>query len=129
MPWVAVHPESRQIYSAIWGDCCNFQIYDVDTFEYRGVLTVPSGLPREVQGGAFYNNDLYITSNINVSVWKVDISTGDIAFVLSDDYISNHIYEMEGLDFWDLEERGLGTMHLYGNFMEVKEKAIRNFKE
>jgi hypothetical protein len=113
MPWVAVNPETRKIYSAVWGDCCQFQIYDLDTFAHTGVLNVPNGLPKEIQGGAFFEGDLYINSNINVSVYKVDVNTGDISFVLSDDYIDSHIYEMEGLDFWDLEKRGLGTMHMY----------------
>lgn len=129
MPWVAANAETRLLYSAVWGDCCNFQIYDMDTFDFVGVLTAPEGLPKEIQGGAFYNGDLYITSNVNVSVWKVDISTGAVSFVLSDDYMDNHIYEMEGIDFWDLEGIGAGTMHLYGNFMEVAEKGIRNFKK
>ncbi len=113
MPWVAVDGQAREIYSAIWGDCCDFQIYDMDTFDFKRTFTVPSGLPSEIQGGAFFNGDLYISSNVNVSVWKVDISSGDIEFVLSDDYMSSHIYEMEGLDFWDLERVGLGTMHMY----------------
>mmetsp|Transcript_26004 Transcript_26004/g.43847 ORF Transcript_26004/g.43847 Transcript_26004/m.43847 type:complete len:92 (-) Transcript_26004:155-430(-) len=90
-------------------------------------------MPAEIQGSAFYKGDLYVSSNINVSVYKIDVSTGETSFVLSDDYIEKHLYEMEGLTFWDLEEQGgggegLGTMHLFGNFMEVKEKAIRNFK-
>lgn len=41
----------------------------------------------------------------------------------------NHEYEMEGLDFWDLTDRGLGVMHMYGNFMQVKEKAIHHYEE
>ncbi len=112
MPWVAVHADSRKIYSAVWGDCCEFQIYDLDSFEFSGTLTVPNGLPKEIQGGAFYNGDLYVTTNINVSVYKVNIVTGDIEYVLSDDYIDNHIYEMEGIDFWDLEDQNIGTMHM-----------------
>ena len=129
MPWVAANPDTRQLYSAVWGDCCNFQIYDLDTFEFAGTLNVPAGLPKEIQGGAFFEGSLYVTSNLNVSVWKVDVTTGDLEFVLSDDYIDNHIYEMEGLDFWDLENIGAGTMHMYGNFMKVLEKGVRNFKK
>lgn len=33
---------------------------------------------------------------------------------------------MEGLTFWDLTASGLGTMHLYGNFMGVQ-KSIRSY--
>ena len=131
VPWVAVDYDQREIYAANWNDCCEFSIYSIDDFPFLRTLTV-SNMPAEIQGSAFYQGDLYVSSNINVSVHKIDVTTGETTFVLSDDYIEKHLYEMEGLTFWDLEERqqgpGLGTMHLFGNFMEVKEKAIRNFK-
>jgi hypothetical protein len=132
VPWVAVDYEKREIYAAKWNDCCEFSIYSIDDFQFLRTLTVKD-MPSEIQGSAFYNGDLYVSSNINVSVYKIDVTTGETSFVLSDDYIEKHLYEMEGLTFWDLESEGygsegLGTMHLFGNFMEVKEKAIRNFK-
>lgn len=93
--------------------------------------TLPEGvsLPKEIQGGAFYNGDLYLASNIDDSVFKVRFQVGNAALlhlmlrckldrtqgqltqVLSDVY-PNHEYEMEGLDFWDLTEKGLGMMHM-----------------
>ena len=136
VPWVAVDYDRREIYAAEWNDCCKLSIYSIDDFRFLRTLDV-SNMPAEIQGSAFYQGDLYVSSNINVSVHKIDVTSGESYFVLSDDYIEKYMYEMEGLTFWDLEEEGkgpgegrenLGTMHLFGNFMEVKEKAIRNFK-
>lgn len=112
LPWVAVDPSSELLYSALWNDCCQLQIYDMHSFKHVSSLTIPTGMPNEVQGGAFYNGLLYLSSNTNVSVWSIDIQTSEKSFILSDDYIDSHIYEMEGLDFWNLEKYGLGTMHL-----------------
>lgn len=127
MPWVAVDPNSRLLYSAVWNDCCELQIYNVDTFDFVGTLKGTSNLPPEIQGGAFYQNDLYLAVNGNCSIYKMDITTGDLSFVLSDMPYQKHIYEMEGLTFWDLQHLGLGVMHMYGNFMTVREKSIRSY--
>ena len=131
LPWVAVDPTTKILYSAQWNDCCSLKMYNADTLEYLGLFPVISSvntttpLPQEVQGGAFYNGDLYICVNADDNVYKIDMKTGSIEYVLSDSY-DHHQYEMEGIDFYDLREKGLGYMHLYGNFMSV-EKQIRNY--
>ena len=127
MPWVAIDTSSRLLYSAVWNDRCQLQVYNVDTFEHVGSVTAPSGLPKEIQGGAFYQGNLYVSVNGNCSVYSINISTGDVQFVLSDQPYDKHDYEMEGLTFWDLTARGLGVMHMYGNFMSVWKKAIRSY--
>ncbi len=63
MPWVAVDPATRTLYSAVWNDCCNLQTYDVDTFQFKETITAVNGLPREIQGAAFYENELYLSVN------------------------------------------------------------------
>jgi hypothetical protein len=84
-------------------------------------------------GGAFNPLDpgfLYLSVNGNCSVYKVDVHSGDVSFVLSDDYEKRpHEYEMEGITFWDLRDHkpDFGVMHMFGNFMTVKEKGIRSF--
>jgi hypothetical protein len=70
---------------------------------------------------------LYVCTNKNVEVWKIDLVSVNLTLELSDSF-RNHDYEMEGLDFWDLTEKGLGVMHMFGNFMQVKEKSLRNYK-
>ena len=128
MPWVAIDPKTRLLYSAVWNDCCKLQVYDLVTFDFVGTVatTNPEGLPREIQGGAFYENDLYLAVNGNCSIYKMDINTGHIDFVLSDS-MNHHDYEMEGLTFWDLRKQGYGVMHMYGNFMTIREKGIRSY--
>jgi hypothetical protein len=124
---VAVDPSTRILYSAVWNDCCDLQMYNADTFDYLGKLTAPDGLPREIQGAAFYENDLYLAVNGNCSIYQMNLITKEINFVLSDLPYKKHIYEMEGLTFWDLREKGLGVMHMYGNFETLLEKAIRSY--
>lgn len=130
LPWVAIHPVTKELYSLQWGEAHNLQVFDGVTFEhlrdvYIGNETV--SLPGEIQGGAFYEGELYMCSNAQDGVWKVNLSTLELQWVLDDKY-RNHEYEMEGLDFWDLRDRGLGVMHMYGNFMQLKEKAIHNYE-
>jgi hypothetical protein len=98
MPWVAIDPKTRLLYSAVWNDCRALQMYNLDTFDFVGTLKTsnPEGLPREIQGGAFYQNDLYLAVNGNCSIYKMDIQTGAIEFVLSDSLGRHHDYEMEG---------------------------------
>jgi hypothetical protein len=57
----------------------------------------------------------------------MDITTGNFSLVLSDSIYDKYDYEMEGLDFWDLSAKGLGTMHMFGNFMQVHEKGIDSY--
>ena len=91
---------------------------------------MPDGitLPKEIQGGAFYKNSLYLVSNIEDNVYKLNTTSGDLVLILSDSY-RKHDYEMEGLDFWDLSSLDMGQMHMFGNFMQAKEKALHNYKE
>lgn len=128
MPWVALDPSSGYLYSAVWNDCCTLQIYDSKTLSKVGTMTITGDtkLPPEIQGGAFYQNDLYVATNQDDGIWKIDMKSGTVSFVLSDSY-RNHEYEMEGLTFWDLSDDKLGVMHMYGNFMQAREKCIRSY--
>ena len=94
------------------------------------IIANPEEYPKEVQGASFYNNELYISTNINDGIYKIDINSGISEFVFNDDnnYLPDeYYYEMEGLTFWDLSNDGLGLMHMYGNFMNAREKAVHNF--
>ena len=131
MPWVAVDTQSRQLYSAVWNSKQNLMVYDMDTLKSKGVVTVPEpGLPGEIQGGAFWNGDLFLAANGNCSIYRLDMKTLAISRVLSDlpDYrFYKHEYEMEGIDMTDLTGAGLGQLHLFGNFMALEKKSIRSF--
>ena len=59
---------------------------------------------------------------------KLNLATKELTKVLSDNELfRKHEYEMEGIDFWDLRDRGLGLLHVYGNYMSLEEKGIRSF--
>lgn len=126
MPWVAVDAKTRRLYSAVWNDRANLSVFDLDTFAPIGVVTVPAGLPGEIQGGAFWKDELYLSTNGNCSVYRLNLETLDISRVLSDVDDKPWVYEMEGIDFWDKSASGLGIMHIYGNFMGA-EKTVHNF--
>lgn len=95
MPWVALKTDTRKIYSAIWGDTDKLQIYDMDTFEFVGTHDMLPGvlLPKEIQGGAFYEGELYLATNIDDAVWKLNLESGELVQVLSDVY-DHHEYEV-----------------------------------
>lgn len=127
MPWIAVDPSSNLLYSADW-DGAELQVYDRNTFLW--VRSIPiMDLPSEIQGGAFYKGELYLACNGEDSIWKVDFKSSTVELVLLDQYDREHFseYEMEGIDFFDLSDRDMGIMHMFGNFMTVKEKSIHNF--
>ena len=134
MPWVAVDYNNKLVYSAVW-NADQLQVYDLDTFDFVKQLDlIPSdeaiGTPKEIQGAAFYKSYLYITSNTNCSVWRVDVNTGVTSFVLSDEYNRDKLQmEMEGITFFENEElqaNGYGVMMLYGNFMSLQ-KSLHTF--
>ena len=53
-------------------------------------------LPKEIQGGAFYKGSLYLVTNLEDAVYKLNITSGALVLVLNDQY-RNHDYEMEGV--------------------------------
>ena len=133
MPWVTVNPNTNLLYTSEWSNTERIHIYDTaNNCAYMGYLIIanPEEYPKEVQGASFYNNELYISTNINDGIYKIDINSGISEFVFNDDnnYLPDeYYYEMEGLTFWDLSNDGLGLMHMYGNFMNAREKAVHNF--
>ena len=128
VPWLAIDYNNRNIYTAEWNECCALNIFNVDSLEFVGKYTMPQGaeLPKEIQGGAFFESDLYLATNSGDKVYKLILSTGLIDVVLSDKY-NHHDYEMEGITFWNLEDIGYGTMHIFGNFMQLRKKAIHSY--
>ena len=133
MPWVAAH--DGKLYSTKWNEKDFINIYSMDDFSLLGKVkaTQGQGLPEEIQGGAFWEDDpghLYLASN-GPYVSRFSLGTGDVEQVLVDKAgkFGLHKYEMEGITFLDLQETGLGTMHIYGNFETLSMKTIHNFSE
>lgn len=87
----------------MWNDCCQLQVYNLDTFAFVESLTITPGLPGEIQGGAFYRGDLYICTNAQDGIWKIDLTKKTSEFVLSDAY-DNHEYEVNFKLIFKLED-------------------------
>lgn len=131
---MTVNPEDGYLYASEWNDINNIHVYDTQQPNLPLVRTIsianPEEYPKEVQGASFYKGELYLATNVKDSVYKFDVDSGMCSFVLSDNQnyvIDNYYYEMEGLTFWDLTADGLGVMHVYGNFMNARKKAIHSF--
>ena len=131
MPWVAVSVDGTKLYSTHWNEKSFINVYNATDFSILSqIKTDPTQLPGEIQGAAFWEREpkyLYLLSN-GPYVHRVNIDTGDVEFVLEDNEYAHHVYEAEGITFMDLEDRGLGTMHLFGNFQTLEEKSIHNFR-
>lgn len=135
MPWVAADGAAGLLYSTHWSDTGRINVFDMATFAQRDDLTIfplssaaDDQFPPEIQGAAFYDKDpgfLYLAVNGAESVYKVNVATGELHFVLSDEQYKTHEAEMEGLTFWDLGERGV--MHMFGNFERVLQKGLHSY--
>lgn len=134
VPWVTVNPADRLLYTSTWSNTEVVNVFDIETFAFVRSITIanPDVYPREIQGASFYNGYMYVATNIKDAVFRLDITTGVAEFVLQDDdnyVIDGYYYEMEGLTFWDLYDTGHGVMHMYGNFMNAREKAIHSYED
>jgi len=135
MPWVAADGVAGLLYSTHWSDTGRINVFDMTTFQQRDDLTIrPASeapadqFPPEIQGAAFYERDpgfLFLAANGAESVYKVDIASGALSFVLSDKQYRSHEAEMEGLTFWDLGARGV--MHMFSNFERVVQKGLHSY--
>ena len=105
MPWVAADGAAGLLYSTHWSDTGRINVFDMATFEQRDDLTIfplssaaDDQFPPEIQGAAFYDKDpgfLYLAVNGAESVHKVNVATGELHFVLSDEQYKTHEAEME----------------------------------
>jgi hypothetical protein len=100
MPWVAVDKSTRLVYSAAWNDQQQLQVYDLDSFSFVKTLSVNTDdnsplLPKEIQGGAFYEGELYLCTNIDDGIWKMNLQSGKVTFILSDPIFEKFAYEIK----------------------------------
>ena len=113
---IAVDPDSRTVYMCSWIDdesSAYLYMYDLDTGDYRGKLKMNQA-PRWIQGIAYYEGSLYVTSddgdadlNEPDHMYRIDVSkdgkTGIVTAAKTfDDVIRQG--EIEGLTF-DPENR------------------------
>jgi hypothetical protein len=130
MPWVAY--SQGKLFSTAWDDTEKLNVYSADDFSLIGTVEPSQGhkLPQEIQGAAFWSSDedaIYLAVN-GPDVFRFSLTEPrDVVQVLVDMEYKHHVYEMEGITFFDLENTGCGTLHVYGNYETLLEKSIHNF--
>ena len=113
---IAVDPDSRTVYMCSWIDdesSAYLYMYDLDTGDYRGKLKMNQA-PRWIQGIAYYEGSLYVTSddgdadlNEPDHMYRIDVSKdGKTGIVTAEKAFDDVIRqgEIEGLTF-DPENR------------------------
>lgn len=40
VPWLAIDYDNRELYSANWNACCAFEVYDLDSLEWKRSVEV-----------------------------------------------------------------------------------------
>ena len=113
---IAVDPNSRTVYMCSWIDdesSAYLYMYDLDTGDYRGKLKMNQA-PRWIQGIAYYEGSLYVTSddgdadlNEPDHMYRIDVSKdGKTGIVTAEKAFDDVIRqgEIEGLTF-DPENR------------------------
>jgi len=113
---IAVDPDSRTVYMCSWIDdesSAYLYMYDLDTGDYRGKLKMNQA-PRWIQGIAYYEGSLYVTSddgdadlNEPDHMYRIDVSKdGKTGIVTAEKAFEDVIRqgEIEGLTF-DPENR------------------------
>ena len=108
---IAVDPDSRTVYMSSWIDDESSEylyMYDLDTAEYKGKLKMQTS-PKWIQGVAYYDGNLYVTSddgdaeeNAPDHMYRIEVSdsreTGKVTLEKTfDDVIRQG--EIEGLTF------------------------------
>jgi hypothetical protein len=54
LPWVAVEPKTKIIYSAYWNDRYAFQMFDIETFEHIGEFRIAENVTLPGVSVVFY---------------------------------------------------------------------------
>jgi hypothetical protein len=120
MPWVALDTTTGHLYSSEYDDVCELRVYSADTLEYLHTLPITGQAAplNGVQGGAFFEGNLYLGVNAGDSVYEIDVRTGVMELVIQQfEEGSSGEYEFEGLEFLDLRGEGKGLMHNTGNHL------------
>lgn len=114
MPWLAIN--NNYIYSSEYDNVNEILLYNLNNFEFSHKLILNETL-QNVQGGAFYNDYLYVGCNSGDTIYRININNGETEVTLQiTEAHSSQEYEMEGLTFLDLRESHSGLMHSTGNY-------------
>ena len=108
---IAVDPDSGTVYMSSWIDDVSSEylyMYDLDTGDYKGRLKMEKA-PKWIQGVAYYDGDLYVTSDDGDAeedapdhMYRIEVSdnkqTGKVSLEKTFDDVTRQ-GEIEGLSF------------------------------
>ncbi len=108
VPWCAVDPATGYLYASKWNDIETVYVYDTAK-SMSLVRKIPlSETIHRIQGGEFYNGNLYLSNDVEdngnyKNILKVDVNTGDVSVAALRDVGGDNV-EAEGLTFWESED-------------------------
>ncbi len=110
VPWCAVDSESGYLYASKWSNAEKIYVYDVnDSMKLVKEISLSGlGVIDRIQGGEFYNGNLYLSNDIEdngnfKNILKVDVETGEVSLVAERNVGGKNI-EAEGITFWQAKE-------------------------
>ncbi len=116
VPWCAVDKDTGYLYASRWSDAETVYCYDVnDSMKLVKEIHLKGlGVIDRIQGGEFYNGNLYLSNDVkdkeNIkNILKLDVSTGEVSLAAERDVGSSDV-EAEGMTF--LETENGAVMHV-----------------
>ena len=105
VPWCAVDKETGLLYASEWSEVTSVFVFDVnDSMSLvREISLTGIGMLDRIQGGEFYNGELYFSHDVHgkgniKNIMKLDVETGEVSVVAERNVGSDNI-EAEGLTF------------------------------
>ncbi len=105
VPWCAVDPETGYLYASFWDEADVIHVYDVNDSmkSVRDIEVKGADFIDRIQGGEFYNGELYLSYDIHdngniKNIMKVDVETGEVSLAAERNVGSDNV-EAEGMTF------------------------------
>ena len=116
VPWCAVDSETGYLYTSKWSNADTIYVYDVND-SMKPVKEIPLkglGVIDRIQGGEFYNGNLYLSYDIEdngdfKNILKVDVKTGEVSLA-AERNVGGENVEAEGITFCQTEDGS--NMHI-----------------
>ena len=108
VPWCAVDPETGYLYASKWSDAEKIFVYDTaDSMKLIREITLSETVTR-IQGGEFYNGNLYLSFDCKDSgnikkILHIDTETGNVTLAAERNVGGDNV-EAEGITFFPGED-------------------------
>lgn len=125
VPWVAVEPSTKRVFSSQYYNAPWINVYDQETLQPAGHIAM-SQIVNEIQGAKVVGGMMYMTADGNPpgprahSVYKLNLATGTVMEVAQ---FPHEVNEIEGITFWH-DDKGKQVMSSEGWFNGVLFRRI-----